>query len=210
MTEDEFIARRTAEVPLRDGGRIIVRPITPEDRSALLDGFSRLSDTSRRHRFFTTKLGLTAAEVDYLTIVDHRDHVAWVALDPDADMAGVGVARYVRAADDAAVAEPAVTVVDEYQKRGIGGILMALLAETANGNGIERFRAEVLGDNADVLRGIAGIGRITEVMSGVLSVEIALPLPGEVFERTGTYELLRRVAAGRVVPRPRGEDAEPS
>ena len=206
VIDEEYIARHTAEVPLRDGGRVVVRPITPEDRDALREGFARLSDASRRFRFLTSRASLSEHELDYLTIVDHRDHVAWVALDPDNDMEGVGVARYVRVADDPKVAEPAVTVIDEYHRRGIGGILMALLAESAHANGIERFRAEVLGDNLEVLSGIADVGRVTEVQSGVLSVEIALPLPGITFERTGVYELLRHVAAGRIVPRGAGPE----
>lgn len=202
MIDEDFIARRTAEVPLRDGGRVVVRPITPEDKEALRDGFLRLSDASRRFRFFTSKDTLSEREIDYLTNVDYTDHFAWVAFDPDQEMAGVGVARYVRVADDPTVAEPAVAVVDDHHRRGIGGILLALLAESAHANGIEHFRAEVLGDNAEVLTGIADIGKVTEAQSGVLSLEIALPLPGAVFERTGAYELLRRVAAGRIVARP--------
>jgi GNAT superfamily N-acetyltransferase len=205
VIDQGFIERHTAEVPLSDGGRVVVRPITPDDREAMRLGFSRLSDASRRLRFFTSKESLSEHELDYLTNVDYCDHFAWVAFDPDEEMAGVGVARYVRASDDPTVAEPAVTVVDDHHRRGIGGILIALLAESAYTNGIDSFRAEVLGDNAEVLGGIAGIARVTEVQSGVLSFEIALPLPGTVFAKTGTYELLRRVAAGDIVPR-RPED----
>jgi acetyltransferase len=207
VIDEEFISRRTAEVPLPHGGRVVVRPITPQDRDALREGFSRLSDASRRFRFFTGRDGLSETELDYLTDVDHHDHVAWVAFDPDQEMTGVGVARYIRAADDPKVAEPAVAVIDDHHRRGIGGILMALLAESAWANGIERFRAEVLGDNAEVLSGISDIGRITTVHSGVLSVEIDLPLPGSAFDRTGAYQLLRRVAAGEVVIRPPDVDS---
>ncbi|RPI26118.1 MAG: N-acetyltransferase, partial [Actinobacteria bacterium] len=103
----DFIRRRTAEVPLRDGGRVVVRPLTPDDREALREGFSRLSDASRRFRFLAAKGAISERELDYLTNVDYCDHFAWAVFDPDEDMAGVGVARYVRASDDPTVAEPA-------------------------------------------------------------------------------------------------------
>ena len=206
MVDEQFITTHTAEVPLADGGRIVVRPIVPEDKSALAAGFDRLSDESRRFRFFRSRDSLTGGELAYLTEIDYVDHFAWVALAADEEAVGLGVARYVRVADDPTVAEPAVTVVDEHQRRGIGGILVGLLSESAAQNGINRFRAEVLGDNAEVRGGIEGIGRVTEVHSGVLSIEIEVPLSSDAFRDSSTYGLLRSVARGDVVPRPLDHD----
>lgn len=206
MVDRDFIDSHTATVPLEDGGKVVVRPIVPEDREALIAGFERLSEASRRFRFFRGKDRLTEEELRYLTEIDYSDHFAWVALDPDeGPQSGVGVARYVRSKDDPEVAEPAVTVVDDHQGRGIGGILLRLLAESAVQNGIRRFRAEVLGDNVDALSGVRGLGRVAAVESGVISVDVDLPLDASPFRDSGTYELLRRVAAGEVVARPLSE-----
>jgi RimJ/RimL family protein N-acetyltransferase len=203
MVDDGFVEERTAEVPLADGGRIVVRPIVPEDKEALVRGFERLSARSRRFRFFQSRDSLTDEEIAYLTEIDYVDHFAWVAIDPEeGEGSGVGVARYIRSPGEPDVAEPAITVVDDHQGRGIGGTLLALLAESAVSNGIHRFRAEVLGDNTEVMQRIGDLARVTPLGEGVLSVELDLPIATGGFRSSSGYELLRRVAAGEVVPRP--------
>jgi len=204
VVDADFIAEHTAEVPLADGGRIVVRPIVPEDKDALIRGFERLSDRSRRFRFFQSRDSLTKRELEYLTEIDYFDHFAWVAIDPDFGDpdGGVGVARYIRSPDEPDAAEPAVTVLDEYQGRGIGGTLLALLAESAVANGIRRFRADVLADNAEILGGFTENARVKPIADGVVSVEVDLPITAEGFRSSFMYELLRQVADGKVVPRP--------
>src|SRR5262249_1697074 len=99
-------------VLLRDGSRVLVRPIRSTDRSLVADGFARLSARSRRMRFLTAKDYLSPSELTYLTDVDHVNHVALGALSL-ADGRGVGVARYVRNVEATDAAEIAVTVVDD-------------------------------------------------------------------------------------------------
>jgi hypothetical protein len=62
---------------------------------------------------------LSSDQLSYLTEIDYWDHMAWVALDPtQPGQPGMGVARYVRMADDPAAAQAAVAVVDEHQGAG--------------------------------------------------------------------------------------------
>jgi hypothetical protein len=91
--------------------RLVIRPIEPGDRTAVLAGFDRLSAESRYRRFLSPHDHLTAAELRYLTDVDHHDHEALVAVDPDTGE-GVGVARYVRDPQRPDSAEIAVAVAD--------------------------------------------------------------------------------------------------
>jgi hypothetical protein len=74
--------RRT--ITLRDGARVTLRPIAPEDKPLLAASLQRLSEESRYRRFFTTKSELSAAELDYLVDVDHSDHEAIIAIGPSA------------------------------------------------------------------------------------------------------------------------------
>src|SRR6476646_8790237 len=134
-------------VRLRDGSAVLIRPVRPEDAGLLENGFAGLSDRSRRMRFLGPKAGLSAAELRYLTDVDHRDHEALGALD-HARGGGVGIARYLRDRDDPRTAEIAVTVIDDWQGRGLGTELLARLAERARREGIDRFTAAVSADNA--------------------------------------------------------------
>lgn len=72
-----------ATVTLEDGGRVHVRPIRPEDKQALLEGFRNLSRDSVYKRFFGPKKTLTDKELVYLTELDFHSHVALVAIVPD-------------------------------------------------------------------------------------------------------------------------------
>jgi RimJ/RimL family protein N-acetyltransferase len=113
----------------------------------LADGFTRLSARSRRMRFLAGKDTLSAAELRYFTHVDHHDHEALGALGHPGGH-GVGVARYVRDTTDPQAAEIAVTIVDDWQGRGLGTELLARLSERARAAGIRRFTALVAEDNA--------------------------------------------------------------
>src|SRR4051812_16863371 len=126
---------------LRDGARVLVRPIAPDDRAALAAGFARLSPESRFRRFLSPKRQLTEHDLDVLTRVDHHDHEALVALEAETGE-GIGVARFVRTRPDRA--EPAVVVADDWQGRGVGTLLLDLLAERAWEEGIRTFSATLL------------------------------------------------------------------
>jgi hypothetical protein len=110
-------------VVLRDGST--VRPV---DAQLLADGFTRLSARSRRLRFLTPKQALSPAELRYSTDVDHHDYEALGALDHPGGR-GVGIARYIRDADDPQAAEIAVTIIDDWQGRGLGTELVAQLCQ---------------------------------------------------------------------------------
>jgi RimJ/RimL family protein N-acetyltransferase len=159
---------------LLDGSRVLVRPVRSTDALLLADMFARLSETSRRMRFLGKKEELSAAELRYYANVDHHDHEALIALDP-AGGRGVGVARYVRDADDPRAAEIALTVIDDWQGRGLGTELLGRLSYRARQEGICRFTAVVSADNVPMgmlLRSVdaAECGR----SFGTVEYEIAL------------------------------------
>jgi RimJ/RimL family protein N-acetyltransferase len=136
-------------VVLRDGSAVLIRPVQSADAPLLADGFARLSAQSRQLRFLTKKKELFPAELRYFTNVDHHDHEALGALD-HADGRGVGIARYVRDTEDPRAAEIAVTIIDDWQGRGLGTELLARLSDRARQEGIRRFTALVAADNAAV------------------------------------------------------------
>ena len=112
----------------RDGSAVLIRQVRSTDAPLLADGFARLSAASRQMRFLGVKKDLSAAELRYLTDVDHHDHEALAALDR-AGGHSVGIARYVRDADDPQAAEIAVTLVDDWHGRGLGTELLAQLSD---------------------------------------------------------------------------------
>ncbi|MCD6014933.1 MAG: Protein acetyltransferase [Solirubrobacterales bacterium] len=172
-----------------------MRPIGPDDKGALDDAFARLSERSRYQRFLSSIRELTESQLRYLTEVDHHDHEALIAFDPETG-AGVGVGRFVRL-DDGVSAEAAVTVVDGWQGRGLGTALTQLLAERARGEGIDRFRAYLLATNEQMHDVLASLGpaKVISRDAGTVEVEVAIPKRGIGQHMAG---VLRVVAGGTV------------
>jgi EmrB/QacA subfamily drug resistance transporter len=161
-------------VALRDGSEVVIRQVRSSDAPLLADGFARLSPESRRLRFLRRKDELSAAELRYFTDIDHHDHEALGAVD-HADGRGVGVARYVRDASDPHSAEIALTVVDDWQGRGLGTELLAQLSGRARAEGIRRFTALVSADNAAMTALLRGV-RAGPVHREYGTVEYEIPL----------------------------------
>jgi RimJ/RimL family protein N-acetyltransferase len=158
-------------VPLRDGSEVLVRPIRADDKAALTDAFERLSDETRYQRFLSPLPELRPMDLVYLTEVDHHDHEALVAFGPDG--AVVGVARYVRPAARPESAEFAITVADEWQRRGLGTALLKLLSTRARAEGVQRFSASVLAENHEMLGLLEKLGtfRVLRAEGAVVEVE---------------------------------------
>ena len=103
-------------------------------------------------RFMSPLPRLSDRDLRYLTDVDQVDHIAWGAVDLGmAGRPGVGVARCVRLTGEPTVAEPALTVVDSHQRRGLGTLLFETLAGAASAEGIRTFRAFVLSENVPMV-----------------------------------------------------------
>ena len=138
---------------LRDGTPILVRTLRPEDSEELLRGFVRLSACSRRIRFLSPLHKLSREQVHALTDVDQRDHVAIAARDESRpDHPGIGVARFVRLEQEPVVAEFAITVIDDYQHRGLGTLLLGLLLKAAQTVQVRTLRGFLLADNLAMIQ----------------------------------------------------------
>ena len=176
-TLKRFSLRRRAR--LRDGTPILLRTLRPEDREELVRGFARLSASSRRFRFLAPLHKLTTNQVRELTEVDQRDHVAIAAMDESRpDHPGIGVARFVRLEQDPEVAEFAITVIDEYQRRGLGTLLLKLLLSAARTVGVRTLRGFLLADNLGMIQLLKKFGAgFRRAWDNTLSVDLSVPLP---------------------------------
>lgn len=200
--DPDFIERRTVVVSLQDGTRVLIRPVVPGDKERFVDGFARLSPRSRYRRFMSPLDELSPEVLRYFTEVDYVDPFAYVALlADDPDRKGMGVARYVRLPEEPRVAEAAVTVVDEYQGRGLGTLLLDALGAVALENGIDRFRGYALEENRPILDLLAGAGADVALDSpGVYRLEVDLPRQARELKGSPLYRVFRALARGQRVP----------
>ena len=151
---DEHVA--TAECPrdaaLRDGTRVCVRAIRPDDKQRLAAAFAGLSTRSVRRRFLHTVTALDAGTLRFLTEVDMCDHVALVLTIGEGDEERlIAVGRFVRSANGGNTAEVAFTVADEYQNRGAASLMLTLLIRMARARNIGALVAHMLEDNPQML-----------------------------------------------------------
>jgi len=186
---------RSSVVVLDDGTRVLIRPIRPEDKELLQEGIRRLSPQSRYLRFLHYLERLTAAELRYLTEIDYRDHFAWVAISLDQPgHVGLGVARYIRDKAHPDQAEAAVAVIDEYQGRGLGRLLLYWLAASARENGIDAFVAYLAPESPVVNHLLHNVIAATTSSEDGL-VKVIVPL-GSDDPGPGSRAMLRAAAGG--------------
>lgn len=136
---------------LRDGASITIRPISPDDRDELRREFLRTSPQTRYLRFLGVVGDLSDELLTYLTCVDQHNHIALVATMTSPDLKtehGVAVGRVIRLPGEPDVAEAAITVADDAQRRGVGSALARELERAARAKGIRHIRADVLARNA--------------------------------------------------------------
>jgi GNAT superfamily N-acetyltransferase len=158
---------------LRDGSRLKIRPILPEDAQRLHDLLGRLSLHTVCDRFLVVRRSLRDEEARRLATVDYRTRMALVALDA---RNVVAVARYDVEPGKPWTAEAAVVVEDRYQGRGLGTYLCRRLVDHARTNGVSIFTASVYASNQRMLGMIqrSGYPVSRRVRSGV--VELAVDL----------------------------------
>ena len=178
-------------VTLRDGTTAGLRPVYPGDQQELLRGEPLFSARTRYQRFLGLQQ-ITPALARYLTVVNYVDHFAWVALD-SADVM-VGGVTYVRSASDRVLADVSLLIKDEFQGRGWGTLLMGAVAIAARRNGISRFCADVLAENAP-MRAVLDQAGITwePAEAGVMHGSVAVPAPGKFGITPGTAAALAAV-----------------
>jgi GNAT superfamily N-acetyltransferase len=151
-----------AEEVLRDGARVWIRAIRPDDKERLAQFHARLSPESVYFRFFEFKRTLSPQDLRHFTELDFTRRVGLVAtLGSDAGAAIVGVARYdvlPRRTLGLPDGELGIVVEDAHQGRGIGTLLLRHLLGLAYAHGVRHIVADVLPQNSRMLELVAGSG----------------------------------------------------
>jgi len=136
---------------LRDGTRVVVRPIRPEDRQIEKEFVQQLSNESKYFRFMSGLRELSEAMLNRFTQIDYDRELALIAMVcENAKETEIGVARYVVNADNISC-EFAVAVADAWQNRGVGTALILGLAAAARARGLRTMEGIVVARNSKML-----------------------------------------------------------
>jgi protein lysine acetyltransferase len=165
-------------VPLRDGTELHLRPVLPGDNERTSKGPVEFSSETLYRRFQSMRRP-TRSLMRYLFEVDYVDHFVWVMTD-GADGPVVADARFVRDESNPSLAEVAFTVADAYQGRGVGSLLMDVVAVTAWYDGIRFFSARVLTDNLPMRTILDRYGAVWHRDDlGVVTTVVDIPPPDD-------------------------------
>jgi acetate---CoA ligase (ADP-forming) len=188
------------DVVLRDGTTLRLRPLRPDDASALHRFLDALSPDSVYFRFFNPRPA--EAAIDRLLRARADDEFALIA---ECGGAIVALAQYARLEGRPADAEAAFLVADAMQGRGIGTRLLEELADHARPRGIQRFYAWVMSANHRMLQVFVDSGFAVQSRSDQGVMEVVLSL-----EQTATFtsrSAARASVAARASLRPFFEPA---
>ncbi len=136
---------------LRDGTRMTLRPVLPQDSGLLGNMIQGLSRATRYNRFHGTVNALSADALRHMTSVDYRSHVAFVVTAFNREQERVVAdARFVVDSSGEG-AEFALVVDDRWQRLGLGERAMQALANAADRQGLSWLHGSVLSANTAML-----------------------------------------------------------
>ncbi|MFR0355158.1 GNAT family N-acetyltransferase [Streptomyces sediminimaris] len=161
------------EVRLRDGRRVVIRPIVPSDAPDLAAAIRSADAETLHRRFLGGSPRVTPELLTRLTQLDYTRRFALVAADATGGR-GVAVARYEHLGEG--VAEVAVAVDPAWRRVGLATAMVEILAQAALERNIHTFSASYLADNRPVaaLLSLADLTRPREMEQGLAESEVEL------------------------------------
>ena len=140
-----------AELPLTGGPVVRFRHVRPEDEPLITEAIRTASPETLLHRFFSPIRSVSPKMLRQMLAIDRAKETCVVGVTEENGAARmVCGARYVKL-PAAGAAEFAITVHDDYQRRGLGKFLLKLLASLALAEGIRQFEADVMNSNQKML-----------------------------------------------------------
>jgi acetyltransferase len=139
----------TREVSLRDGGKVLLRPLEPDDAALYPDFLAEVSHDDLRLRFFAPMRQLSPALIDKLVHYDPAKAMAFIAIE-QATGRMLGVVR-LHDDDGGDSGEFAILLRTRLKGHGLGWLMMQHMIANAKEKGLRSVRGQVLAENATML-----------------------------------------------------------
>jgi acetyltransferase len=190
---------------LRDGYRVLLRPIEKGDVSLWLAFISRVSPNTLYYRFHYIPKQMTEEDAIRYCTVDYVNSYAYVAeVGKGNDRKIIAIARYYRLPNKHS-AEVAFMIEDAYQSIGLGTKLIEALADVARENSIDIFEADVLGENRQMMIAFRDYGFhvSSQLQDGVYHVTFPIKQTKEVEEKEALRDRTAIIASLQPIVNPK-------
>jgi acetyl-CoA synthetase (ADP-forming)/acetyltransferase len=159
------------------GGRILLRPIRPEDAPQHQVFFNALDADDVRLRFFSAMRELPPAQLARLTQIDYDRAMAFIATRTGADgkPETLGVVRAIADADNQS-AEFAIIVRSDLKGQGLGYVLFRKLVDYFRSQGTAEIVGDALSENLGVQKLVRQFGGVVLPHPEAGMVRLQLPL----------------------------------
>ena len=171
------IEKYKREISLRDGDKILIRPIKPDDDKKVLELYHSLSPETIYFRFFAGRKNVPMKRVRQFTRVNYNKNFA-VVIEYHGEEEEyidklVGIGRFVGNPLEQEKAEMSLVIMDHFQRRGIGSILINYLVQIAKERGIKIIQGIILAQNYKILKTLEKLGfkYVKKLVEGELLIE---------------------------------------
>ena len=134
------------------GKKFTIASLTPANKGQIQSGLKFMSHESIRNRFMGSKKEFTETELDHLTSLDGKNHYALGVEEAGETRRGIAVIRMVRSEADYRKAEIAITIIDEFQRIGLGTLLLDLIILAARERGIDQYSFTFMPQNDGIIK----------------------------------------------------------
>lgn len=135
-----------------------VGSVLPVNALQIANGLKDMSNESIRNRFLGSKKEFSQQELEYLTHLDGINNYAIGIEERERSQRGVAIVRLVRSSEDPQRAEIAISMIDDYQKMGLGELMLNLITLAAVERNITRLSFTYLPQNEGIVRLIQRMG----------------------------------------------------
>jgi RimJ/RimL family protein N-acetyltransferase len=152
LEKQDLIYRQV--VTLRDGARVLLRPLMPEDRQALIDFFGPISKEEKRH--FRTNITNPEVVGSWVDNLDYDKVLPIVAVSGDRIVGDATL--HFRQGPARHVAEVRIFLAKDFRQRGLGGRMLQALIDLAKRRSLYMLEVEIVSDQTHIIKAFQKAG----------------------------------------------------
>ena len=152
ITKQDYIFRQL--VTLKDGTRVLLRPLTKDDRQTLIDLFAPVSPEDLQ--YFRTEVNNPDVVGSWVDDLDYERILPLVAIAGDRIVGDATL--HFHTGPKRHIAEVRIFLAKDFRQRGLGSKLLQALIDIAKRRNLYMLEVEVVSDQVNIVRAFQNTG----------------------------------------------------